>query len=177
MITYNKYINNEDHTWYDSTNVVYSKCYNNNQQTKTLKIVFGNGRTYVYRDVDVNDYVAFKMAESNGKSVNTFIVKKYKGVRIADTDVEKLNVLKEEFDNTDKENGETKFENLSYHLDMCEATGEFVLKLNDKPIYNGIEGQVSIINLLKSMNIKYSWQAVNIIEKDSDEMLDEIKIN
>ena len=45
MIVYNKYINNEDYTWYDSSNVIFSKCYDNNSDSKTLKIVFKDGRT------------------------------------------------------------------------------------------------------------------------------------
>ena len=39
MVVYNRYVNNKDHTWYDSSNVVYSLCYDNNEATKNLKIV------------------------------------------------------------------------------------------------------------------------------------------
>lgn len=154
-ITYNRYINNEDHTWYDSTNVVYSVCYDNNESTKSLKIVFQKGRTYLYRDVDVNDYLMFKNADSNGQSVNKYIVKKYSGVRIQDTDMETLNALREEFMDDNKVTEEA-FSNLIYHIDYDDKTGEFVLKLNNKPVYHGVEGQVSILNLLKCMNINYS---------------------
>lgn len=41
MIVYNKYLDNQDYTWYDSSNVLFSKCYDDpNSNTKTLKIVF-----------------------------------------------------------------------------------------------------------------------------------------
>ena len=60
MIVYNKYINNEDYTWYDSSNVIFSKCYDNNSDSKTLKIVFKDGRTYLYKDVATMDYISFK---------------------------------------------------------------------------------------------------------------------
>ena len=55
MIVYNKYLDNQDYTWYNSSNVLFSKCYDDpNSNTKTLKIVFKNGRTYIYKDVDIN---------------------------------------------------------------------------------------------------------------------------
>lgn len=174
MIIYNKYINGQDHTWYDSSNVIYSKCYDNSEQFKTLKIVFKTGRTYLYKDVDVNDYIFFKNAESSGKSVNTFIIKKYQGIRITDTNTEKLNELKENFINEDTTNGNTELTNLIYHMDICQKNGEFALKLNDKTIYTGVEGEVSILNLLKSMNIKYSLNEVDKIEKETDEHEDKL---
>lgn len=177
MIIYNKYINNEDYTWYDSSNVVFSKCYDNSQNLKTLKIVFKNGRTYLYKDVNVSDYVCFKNAQSNGKSVNDFIIKKYTGVRITDTDIDKLNEMKEKFINEEKQINEETFSNLIYHIDANQETGEFILKLNNKPIYTGIEGQVSIFNLFKSMNINYSYKTVDNINKVSDEFTEEITLN
>lgn len=169
MIVYNKYVNSQDHTWYDSSNVVYSKCYDNDLSNKTLKIVFKNGRSYLYKDVEINDYIQFKNAQSNGQAVNTFIIKKYKGIRIADTEIEKLNELKENFISEDNDNGETKFSNLIYRLDVNEQAGEFNLLLNDKVIYNAIEGKVSIINLFKSMNINYVMNVVENVINESDE--------
>ena len=70
MITFNRYVNQEDHTWYDSSNVVYSKCYDTkSSKFKTLKIVFKGGRTYLYKDVDADDYLRFKTAQSNGDAL------------------------------------------------------------------------------------------------------------
>lgn len=174
MITYNKYTNNEDYTWYDSSNVIFSKCYDNNTETKTLKIVFKNGRTYLYKDVNTTDYIAFKTAASNGAAVNTYIIKKYNGVRISDTDITKLDNLRENFINEENTINEEVFSNLNYHIDLCSESGEFQLKLNDKVIYRAVEGQVSILNLLKSMNIRYSWTEVETIPNLSDENKEEI---
>lgn len=174
MITYNKYINSEDHTWYDSSNVVFSKCYDNDLETKTLKVVFKNGRTYLYKDVSVNDYIAFKSAPSTGEAINKFIIKKYKGVRIADTDIEQLNECKNDFITRDNQIQGEPISNLDYHLKFKNETGEFQLLLGDKVIYTGVEGSVSIVNLLKSMNINYSWEEVNEIISESDENKDEI---
>lgn len=154
-IVFNKYVNNKDHTWYDSTNVLYSLCYDNDTDKKNIKIIFKNGRTYLYKDVDSQDFINFKMSESTGKGVNEYITKKYKGLRLQDTDLSELENLKQEFIDDDKITDEA-FTNLSYHLSVNDDTGEFLLLLNNKPIYKGIEGKVSIVNLLKSMNIHYS---------------------
>lgn len=158
MIIYNKYLNSEDNTWYDSSNVLFSKCYDNNSQTKTLKIVFKNGRTYLYKDVDIKDYVLFKQAESNGTAVNDYIIKKYKGVRISDTDINELEKYKDKLLNEDKFLQEEKITNLTYKIVINPNSQEFNLKLNDTIIYQGIEDKVSIFTLLNSMNIKYSFE-------------------
>ena len=156
MVIYNKYVNKVDHTWYDSSNLVYSACYDNEGTKKSLKVVFKGGRTYLYKDVDANDYLMFsKGAQSNGEEFNRHIVKKYKGVRLGDTDIEKLEELKNTFS---EENAqiEKALTDLSYHMEISEKTGEFRLKLNDKTIYEGVEGKVSIVNLFSSMHILYS---------------------
>lgn len=161
MVIYNKYINKVDHTWYDSSNLIYSACYDNEGENKMLKVVFKDGRTYIYKDVSVNDYTIFsKTAQSNGQEFNKRIVKNYKGVRITDTDLTKLEKLKEEFINDNKQIEEA-LTNLSYHMEINEKTGEFRLKLNDKTIYEGVEGQVSIVNLLNSMHILYSFSELS----------------
>lgn len=176
MIIYNKYINGEDFTWYDSSNVIFSKCYDGNQLLKTLKIVFKNGRTYLYKDVSTDDYIAFKTALSNGNSVNTYIIKKYKGIRISDTNVDKLQDLQDEFKKNENEISNEKMSNIVYHVDICSKTGEVQLKMNDKPLYTAIEGNVSLFNLLKAMNIKYTYSEVEEIENETDEQDEEIKL-
>ena len=170
MIVYNKYLDNQDYTWYDSSNVLFSKCYDDpNSNTKTLKIVFKNGRTYIYKDVDINDYLTFKTAQSNGQAVNTSIIKKYKGVRISDTDVDKLTELREKFINDEKEISETPLKDLIYKVDYNEHNGEFTLAIGDKVIYHGNENKVSLFSLFKSMNIAYSLNVVDKIDYETDE--------
>lgn len=176
MITYNFYENNTDYTWYDSTNVLFSKCYDTKEDTKTVLIVFQNGRTYIYKNVDVNDYISFKNDPSTGKGVNTYIVKKYKGVRLSDTDLEKLDELKKQF--TEQETAvEESLSNLNYHLIICDKTGQFKLCLNGRTIHTDIEGQVSITRLLKSMNINYSFETVDEMpeEEINEETIIDIK--
>lgn len=177
MIVYNKYLDNQDHTWYDSSNVLFSKCYDDpNSNTKTLKIVFKNGRTYIYKDVDINDYLTFKTAQSNGQAVNTSIIKKYKGVRISDTDVDKLTELREKFINDEKEISETPLKDLIYKVDYNEQNGEFTLTIGDKIIYHGNENKVSLFSLFKSMNIAYSLNVVDKIDYETDENKEKINL-
>lgn len=177
MIVYNKYLDNQDYTWYNSSNVIFSKCYDNpDSSSKTLKIVFKNGRTYIYKDVDINDYLTFKTAQSNGQSVNTSIIKKYKGVRISDTDVDKLTKLKDDFIESEKNISETQMKDLVYKVDYDEKNSEFILKIGDKVIYHGNENKVSLFSLFKSMNIAYSLNVVDKIEYETDENKEEIKI-
>lgn len=154
-IVYNKYINRIDHTWYDSSNIVYSQCFDNAAPTKSVKIVFKGGRTYLYKDVDPNDYVLFRTSESTGKAANDHIIKKYQAVRLSDTDLEKLEEMKLQFMEETNETSEV-FSNLAYTIEINQANGDFRLLMNGKPIYEAVEGQVSIINLLKSMSIAYS---------------------
>lgn len=177
MIVYNKYIDNQDYTWYDSSNVLFSKCYDNpNSSNKTLKIVFKNGRTYVYKDVDINDYLTFKTATSNGQTVNSSIIKKYKGVRITDTQTDKLEELKENFIKETEESTEKQMKDLVYKVEFDENNYEFVLKMGDKVVYHGTENKVSLFSLFKSMNINYSLEVVDKVEYNSDEHKDEIKL-
>lgn len=161
MIIYNKYTNLRDHTWYDSSNVVYSECIDTDKPEKTLKIVYKQGRTYLYRDVNVDDYILFKNAESNGKAFNQYI-KKYECVRLPDTPLEELDKKMKEFQQDDSEAAEV-FGNLQYTLSINETNGEFTLSLNGKDIFSGIENQVSIIRLLKCMNIAYM-----LVDKTND---------
>ena len=51
---FNYYSDKVDHTWYNSSNIVYSECIDHDDALKTLKVVFANGTQYAYYDVDVN---------------------------------------------------------------------------------------------------------------------------
>lgn len=176
MVIYNRYVNQEDHSWYDSTNIVYSKCYDtNDSRTKTLKIVFKGGRTYLYKDVDVDDYVKLKIEESTGSAFSKYI-KKYTAVRIADTDLEKLNELQETFKGNVKETDEQKVSDLVYVISINNETKEFTIKIGNETIFRGVDGDFSVMNLLRSMNIRYFVQSVEELPNDSDEELDKIVV-
>ena len=177
MIIYNRYVNQEDHVWYDSSNIVYSKCYDTqSSKFKTLKIVFKGGRTYVYKNVDADDYLIFKTASSNGQEFNKRI-KKYDAVRIEDTNMEKLAELQESFKNEIKEADEQKLGDLVYNIIVNEKTGEFVIKLGERILFRGKQWQFSIINRYTSLSIKNTLQQVDELPNDSDENLDKIVVD
>ena len=156
-ITFNRKINNIEHNWYDSSNIVYTACYDNAETTKSLKIVFKGGRTYLYREVDVNDYLLFtRDLESVGSAFNKYI-KKYPCVRQTDTDLDKLNAFKEEI-SSEKQLITESTSNLDYVMQINGETGQFRLILNGRTIFEGIENQVSIVNLFHSMAIAYRME-------------------
>lgn len=87
------YENKIDSVWYDSSNVFYSECYDNDDDFKLLKVVFKNGGTYLYKDVDVNDYLMFKYGGtdgSQGKALNKYIKGNYEYEKIENTDLNEL---------------------------------------------------------------------------------------
>lgn len=154
MKTYNRYENNIDHTWYDSSNIVYSQCYDKGD-TKSVKIVFKGGRTYLYRGVSMSDYIIFRDSESTGEAANRNIVKKYQAVRVEDVPLDEIQAMKERFIDEDKKLNE-EMGNLKYHVEFNNNTGEFRIKYEGRPIFEGVEGQVSIFRLFNSMGIKFS---------------------
>ena len=86
------YSNNVDKVWYDSSNVIYTECIDNENKPKTLKVVFSNGTQYQYNDVNVQDYVLFKNAASQGKALNRLIKEnKYEYIKLENADVEAIN--------------------------------------------------------------------------------------
>ena len=88
---FNIYCDNVDKTWYDSSNVVYTECIDNENKPKTLKVVFSNGTQYQYNDVDVRDYLLLREDQSQGKALNRLIKeKKYEYVKLENADLEAI---------------------------------------------------------------------------------------
>ena len=154
MKIYSKYENGIEHTWYVSSNIVYSQCYDKGEG-KSLKVVFKGGRTYLYRGVSIEDYIMFRDGESTGENANKYIIKKYKSVRLEDVPTDELEKMRNEFMESDKVVNDT-IGSLIYHVEANRETGEIRLKLGDKVIYEGIDGQISLIDLFASMQIKYT---------------------
>lgn len=88
------YENDVDKAWYDSSTVVYSECDDKENSLKTVKVVFKNGSTYLYKDVKVNDYLLFRESASQGKAIHR-IFNGYEYEKIENSDV---NLLLEEYD-------------------------------------------------------------------------------
>lgn len=98
-----------DRVWYNSSSIFYSECEDRLNELKVLRVVFNNGSTYQYNDVDVNDYVMFVhggLDGSNGKALNKFIKPKCEFVKLENSDkellTEEMNKLIEEKKNKEK---------------------------------------------------------------------------
>lgn len=171
-VIYNKYINSTDHTWYDSSNVLYSEVKDSTLKTVNVKLIFAKGRCYLYKDVDINDYLLMKTADSTGSAANKNIVKKYEYLRLPDVELETLEELKKTY----MEMEQTVLEatsNLAYHMKYNPNTDEFVLSMNDVVVYEGVENKVSITALLKSMNINYSFETITVENASEEETVSE----
>lgn len=89
---FNVYSNDVDKTWYKSSNILYSECVDKEGELKTLRVVFSNGGQYEYRNVDVRDYLMFRDSESQGKTLNTHIIKKgYEFSKLEKANIETIN--------------------------------------------------------------------------------------
>ena len=100
MILFRYYDKEEkvDRIWYSSSNILYSECDDKLDDFKELRITFKNGDTYVYKKVDVNDYVLFAhggIDASNGKAFWKIIRPKYEAEKIGKKTLEEVTELME----------------------------------------------------------------------------------
>ena len=172
MFIFNRYINKVDHVWYDSSNVKYSACYDNSTPLSTLKVVLRGGATYIYKNVTLEDYMLFKSATSNGSVFNKHIVKNYKGIRLEDTDLEKLEEFKNSFMEETKtiQDSTNKF---AYKLEINKETNEIRLKMGERTLFEGVEGQIRLIDVLNSMGLAYSMSEDNTPCKTEENFINE----
>lgn len=78
-----------DRAWFESSNVKYAECDDLDNQLKVVRIVFNNGQMYEYKDVNVNDYLMFREADSQGKAFNKYL-RKYDFEKKGLADLEKI---------------------------------------------------------------------------------------
>lgn len=92
MKLFSYYDNNIDHAWFESSDIVYSECIDNENELKTLKVVFSNGAQYEFYDVNVFDYLKFRDGSSQGKAFITYIrKKKYKFKKLEKANLKEIN--------------------------------------------------------------------------------------
>lgn len=171
----NIYKDNVDYTWYDSSNVLYSECYDKDNDLKDLKIVFKGGRSYLYEKIDVNDYLMFRSDLSQGKALNKYIIvkdvngnPKHNVVRLPDTDLNELeNSRLMIIEERNKPVEETN--NTIYHVELDESNGNVKLLFEDKVVFEGIENKISIFQLLKALNIRTDITKVEIPNLNSND--------
>lgn len=154
-IIISKYKDKLDKCWYDSSNVLYSQCVDNENDFKDLQIVFKDGRTYLYQNVNVNDYVLFKTDVSQGKALNKYILKKYKGLRLSDTNLDMLFEEKEKLLEEKKDKTELD-ENPLYHIITYDKEQKVELYLNNKIVYTSSITSINLIEVLKTLGIRCS---------------------
>ena len=133
--------------WYDSSNVIYTECIDNDNRPKTLKVVFSNGTQYQYEGVNVNHYLLFREDASQGKALNRLIKEnKYEYKKIEDADLE---AISEELFFRSK-NG-FYLENNDEFFEIRNNKEESVFKLS-KPLE---EGYFEMINdILKAVGLE-----------------------
>lgn len=165
----NTYRNKVDYTWYDSSNILYSECYDKDDDLKDLKIVFKGGRTYLYEKIDVNDYLMFRNDLSQGKALNKYITvkdvngnPKHNVARLPDTDLNELEnqrlFLIEERNNTLGEDEHKPIYNVQYD----EHNKNIKLLFENTVIFEGVENKISLFDVLEALNIKASINSVEI---------------
>lgn len=85
------YANDVEKSWYDSSNVRYSECDDHDNDLKTLRVVFKNGTQYEYKKVNVQDFLFFSRALSQGKALNQYIkAKGYEYEKLEDANMQAL---------------------------------------------------------------------------------------
>ena len=95
MKLFNYYDNNIDHCWFESTNIVYAECVDNEDELKTVRVVFSNATQYEYYDVNVFDYLKFRDDSSQGKAFVKYI--KNKGYEYKKLENANLKKISEEY--------------------------------------------------------------------------------
>ena len=85
------YVNDVDRTWYASSTIKYSELEDHDNDLKTLRVVFNNGTQYQYNNVNVQDFLLFRDAESQGKALNQYIkAKNYEYEKLENADLATL---------------------------------------------------------------------------------------
>jgi hypothetical protein len=134
MLIFSKYIEDKiDMAWFDSSNIVYAECDESDTAEKTVRVTFKNGSQYEYYKVNVNDWVMFKNADSQGKALNKYIKKdSYEYKKIWDNDIESINKKLEFYLNDEKEAEEDDLKAkylLSFdngRLEVCNGLNETI---------------------------------------------------
>lgn len=127
-----------DKAWYDSSNIIYSECDDKDNELKTVRVTFKDGRTYSYEKVPVYDYLSFRNSNSQGKALNSFL-KKYECNKVENKDVNALNEELEALMNPEgisvelSESAINIYENkeLKYNAEISKETADVIAQILD----------------------------------------------
>lgn len=164
-VIFNKLVENIDYCWYDSSNIIYSECNDKKDELKDVKVVFKGGRTYLYKKVNVQDYLKFRNDISQGKALRQYLDvktengnKKYEFIRVEDTDIDELEERKRklmEGDNIQEPSDNTKYVFVETpHVAGLYKDGKLLVTALNR---SGITAD----NMLNAMNEKYNVVRVN----------------
>jgi hypothetical protein len=117
-----------DRAWFDSSSIIYAECIDKKDTLKTVTIVFKSGRTYLYNGVNVNDWLMFREAKSQGKALNQYIAKKnpltkepiYQYKRLEDSDV---SIYEKQINDFSKIENTVKAYTESEFIESCKNNG------------------------------------------------------
>lgn len=152
------YENNVDKAWYDSSTVFYSECDDKENALKSVKVVFKNGSTYLYKDVNVNDYLLFRESSSQGKSLHR-LLKQYEYEKLGNTDI---NLLVEEYNKVMEKIGNQEQEKKTYIISAFPGCGKTTTYVKLKDTYK-------ILDLESSFFDKKEFPK-NYVQKIKEEM-------
>jgi len=152
--------------YYDSSNVFYSKLIDTPNELKTLTVVFKNGGTYVYNNVDVREYVRFRDSESTGKAFQAIIATKspdgapkYPYHRIEDSSIAELLMRKQDLEFAAAQNKEETQDINETVEDNCLAIGDDRIELTISGHHTKITFQkpdmAPVMELLHALKISY----------------------
>lgn len=173
-VVLHKIIDEHEYCWYDSTNVLYSVCHDKKDDFKDVTLVFKGGRTYLYKNVDVNDYLKFRNSESQGKALRQYFDvkvneagdKKYQIVRLSDINLDDLAEKRKEIeDEMKKEKAENvkkqEDEESVIHYTFLEDNDMVRLYKDGNLLVSGIsKSSISAADLLDALGIKYEVKSI-----------------
>lgn len=120
--------NDLDRCWYDSSNIFYSECLDRENEKKQLKVVFKNGSQYVYKDVNVSDYLLMREDVSTGKGLNKYVKGRgYEYERIEDANIA---ILEEELNLRNRYGYFISYDDETNNITVTTNTEEVVCVMN-----------------------------------------------
>lgn len=155
------YSHNLDKAWYDSSTILYSECDDIYDNLKVLRVFFKSGTVYQYKNVNVNDYLLFREAVSQGKALTQYI-KKYEYEKLGEYDIDSK--IKELNENLQTNSPIDKFRLFDKLEDVCNQVNDIAnefreLNLNTSElaylsyILNTSISNMSLINFSQAENI------------------------
>jgi hypothetical protein len=159
--------NKTQRVWYDSTMILYSEMVEDENENKgKLYVTFKNGSTYLYKDVNFEDYILFiggGTDASQGKTLNKVIKGKYEYCRVEDKNV---NDILNELNSLDDKKDISNVYFISGHRDLTDAEFEYYYIPMLMKIINENEDACFVIGDCRGCDIMAQNFLVDVINFD-----------